>query len=310
MTCTQSPFLDILPPELRLNVYEHLLVASTPIKGPIARQYASETYDLHTSILRTNKQIHSEARHAFLGKNIFCVNSVPSLTGEDDQEGSGAFEPPLQLKDLPLVRHLRIDLLYYPAELRTSPLLSGQQDGWNWQPICPGAQRYATSLSFLLSSVKYSLLSLTLGADIRPYLSWPITVAPLSSSSSTAAAAPRTDDAEDVEPKKFLTGFYMVDRNRRFGDSLAALDVRTVTLRFDFPEAFFDFEAKRELVLMDRLVHLAGQVLSARSEMHLRVAFSDDNDGEEVESGTSAQITLPWPCLGAGEEVVRMYGIE
>jgi hypothetical protein len=80
MTETRSPFLDILPPDLRLHIYTHLLVSPTPIKGPVARLHQAETYGLNTAILRTNKQIHDEARTVFLGRNTFSINSLPRTT--------------------------------------------------------------------------------------------------------------------------------------------------------------------------------------------------------------------------------------
>ncbi|KAK1913469.1 hypothetical protein P3342_005405 [Pyrenophora teres f. teres] len=65
-SATRSPFLHVLPAELRLHIYTLLLVTPSPLKGPVARE--STKYDLHTAILRTNKQIHAEARSIFFGK--------------------------------------------------------------------------------------------------------------------------------------------------------------------------------------------------------------------------------------------------
>ncbi|KAL6153288.1 hypothetical protein ACJBU6_08441 [Exserohilum turcicum] len=189
-TTTRSPFLDVLPPELRLHIYSHLLVASSPLKGPVARQDTS--YDLHTAILRTNKQIYHEARSIFFGRNTFYITSIPPSrpsTGSDEdaedhdeEEGSGAFEPPLQLRDLPLVRHLQVDLLYYPKSMHT---IRDRRSGI-WIPVCVGAQRYSTSLSFLLSAVETRLLSLKLCADTRRYIDESRVCGSSSSSSSNS----------------------------------------------------------------------------------------------------------------------------
>jgi hypothetical protein len=317
-TTTHSPFLDILPPELRLHIYDHLLVASKPLKGPDARQFQSERYNLHTSILRANKQIYSEARHVFFGKNILHVNSVPPLTGQDDEEGSGGFEPPLQLKDLPLVRHLQIDLLYYPPVLKTTI----GKDGWGWQPVCPGAERYSTSLSLLLGAVKNSLLSLELAADVRPFIayqppqSWP---RPTSSSNNNNDV-----EADGLDMKKFLTGFHTADRNWRFASSLSALAIRNIELRFDFPESYFDFIVEKDTLLEGHLVHLAVQVMIARNEIQLRVTLDElGGQGNKADTrekaasihqqgigllGATEHITLPWPRQWAGEEVRNRYG--
>ena len=209
---TRSPFLDILPPELRLHIYTHLLVAPTSIKGPVARHETK--YDLHTAILRTNKQIYHEARSVFFGKNTFYITSIPptpsSKDAIDDQqqeeEGSGAFEPPLQLTDLPLVRHLEVDLLYYPTSMTTS---LDSRDGI-WKPVCTGADRYTTSLAYLLSTVSPSLLSLKICADTRRYVG----------SSTGQGAHALSDkfkaDTERLRVQKLLTGFYMADSNTLF----------------------------------------------------------------------------------------------
>ncbi|KAJ4369203.1 hypothetical protein N0V83_006288 [Neocucurbitaria cava] len=137
-----SPFLN-LSTELRINIYEHLLVSQIPLKGRTAR--LDEKYDLHTSILRVNKQIHDEARSVFFGRNTFYLTSMPPLRPwkiydyekEEirEEEGSGAFEPPLQLKDLPHVRHLHIDLLYYPKTTRSSTAKSYEYADEEEQPL-------------------------------------------------------------------------------------------------------------------------------------------------------------------------------
>ncbi|OAL49805.1 hypothetical protein IQ07DRAFT_567186 [Pyrenochaeta sp. DS3sAY3a] len=285
MAPTNSPFLDLLPPEMRLYIYSFLLVTPQPIKGTIARQDAK--YNLHTAILRTNRQINDEARSVFFGKNTFCISSVPpapsttsvrnaAFNSEDQEEedtGSGAFEPPLQLRDLPLVRHLEIDLLYYPRSLRTT---WSAADG-GWKPTCVGAERYIASLFYILRCVESSLLSLSLCADMRPY------------------SASRTPELEDppLSPTKLLTGFHAADTSPRFKAALAALPIDIIPLRFDFPESHFDFCVEKRVLLRESLVFLAGQVLLARSEIRLKALLGemggDDGEGEgegmEVKEG-------------------------
>jgi hypothetical protein len=275
MTETRSPFLDILPPDLRLHIYTHLLVSPTPIKGPAARLHQAETYGLNTAILRTNKQIHDEARTVFLGRNTFSINSLPPLTDddEDDDDGNGAFEPPLQLADLPLIRHLHVDLLYYPNVLKTAEA----SDGLGWTPACLGAERYINSLSFLLSFTKGSLLSLKLKADVRPH----------------------TPANQEFDVKKFLTGFHVVDQSLRFKQ---ALQVPEVSLRFDFADVCFDFVVERERMLRGSLVQLAGLVVMKRSEIGLKGVLEDL--GREIEKkgvpGRLEDVTLAWPLSTVG----------
>jgi hypothetical protein len=267
MAMARSPFLDILPPDIRLLIYKHLLVASIPIKGPVARRHQSETYNIHTSILRTNKQIYAEARTVFFGRNTFSINAIPPLTDRDDEEGNGAFEPPLQLSDLPLIRHLNVDLLYYPNVLRTAE----GKDGLGWQPVCQGAERYINSLSFLLSLTKSSLLSLKLTADVRPH----------------------TPTHQDFDVKKFLTGFHMVDKSLRFKQALL---VPQIALRFDFTEVCFDFLVQRERLARGSLVQLAGLVLIKRSDIGLKRVLDDlEEEGEGYGSrGELKDVTLAW----------------
>ncbi|KAL1792809.1 hypothetical protein ACET3X_009316 [Alternaria dauci] len=284
---TRSPFLDILPAELRLHIYTHLLVTPSSIKGPVARHETK--YDLHTAILRTNKQVHHEARSVFFGKNTFYITSIPPTSSkgnsgrdaveevEEEEEGSGAFEPPLQLTDLPLVRHLEVDLLYYPNSMTTT---LDSRDGV-WKPVSIGAGRYTTSLSYLLNTVSPSLLSLTLCADTRRYIDSTSTQDPhrVSTKSET--------DIERLQVQKLLTGFYMADSNSLFRKAVKDLLVRDVGLHFDFPESYFDFMVGRERLCGQSLVELAGQVLAARSEIRIKAAMQEAGVGNEfAEEGT------------------------
>jgi hypothetical protein len=268
MTETRSPFLDILPPDLRLHIYTHLLVSPSPIKGPVARLHQAERYGIHTAILSTNKQIHDEARTVFLGRNTFSINSLPPLTDHDDDDGNGAFEPPLQLADLPLIRRLHVDLLYYPNVLKTAE----GKDGLGWKPVCLGAERYINSLSFLLSFTKESLVSLKLKADVRSY----------------------TPANQDFDIRKFLTGFHVVDQSLRFKQ---ALMLPEISLRFDFAEVYFDFVVERERMLMGSLVHLAGLVVMKRSEIGLEGVLEElGREGEKRGvPGSLEDVTLAWP---------------
>lgn len=265
----RSPFLDILPAELRLHIYSLLLVAPSPLKGPVARE--TTKYDLHTAILRTNKQIHAEARSIFFGKNTFYITSIPppaSADDGDDTEGSGAFEPPLQLRDLPLVRHLQVDVLYYPRCMRR---IMDPRTGI-WRPVSAGAERYITSLSYLLGAVESSLLSLKLCADTRRYLD---EKAASDGSSSSSDGGDTKGSTDRLAFQKMLTGFYMADADALFRKTLAQLSVCDITLRFDFSEIYFDFTVMRHVLCQQSLVELAGQVLLMRNEIRTKAAMLD-----------------------------------
>ncbi|KAF1851661.1 uncharacterized protein K460DRAFT_351567 [Cucurbitaria berberidis CBS 394.84] len=319
----RSPLLDILPPELRLQIYEHLLVACTPLKGPTAR--LDKKYNLHTAILRVNKQIYTEAHSIFLGKNTFYITSVVPLhtqmtrSGGSErgarcgkEDGSGAFEPPLQLKDLPLVRHLEVDLLYCPLPaspprtmIKRPPMSCATAAAMEKSVkvlACVGAERYVTSLSHMLRAVTGTLLTLKLCADTRRYaaatstcftdnklngLDDGLVVDSDSDSDSDSDLEPQESDAdeEDDSPlsiQTLLTGFHAADTHLRFKSALANLPLETIPLHFSFPESYFDFVVDRAVLLQSSLVFLVGQVLFARSEVRLRALMEDiSHDGED-----------------------------
>ncbi|KAF2131194.1 hypothetical protein P153DRAFT_271804, partial [Dothidotthia symphoricarpi CBS 119687] len=283
--------LDALPPDLRLRIYTHLLVASTPLKGPTARQTAK--YNLHTSIMRVSRKFHAETRSVFFGKNTFYLSSIPPSPGrpgtadhqqqqrQDDRhhDGSGAFEPPLQLPDLPLVRHLEIDLLYYPAVLTTVP----QLDGCGWRPLCTGAERYAATLGHVLTFVRNTLSSLKFIADVQPYM---VERGDGSSTDETEEETDTETDAEEAEEeesfdvKKLLTGFHAAGTNPRFNAALADLPFPDIPVSFVFPDSYFGFVVEKEVLCKRGLLFLAGQVVFARNELRMR-ALLEELDGLE-----------------------------
>jgi len=252
-----SPFLT-LPPDLRLKIYTYILVSRIPIKGPSARQ--STTYDIHTAILRVNKQIHSEARHVFFGLNTFHITSSPG----GDGEGEGAFEPPLQLKDLGLVRRLVVDLVYWPR--------AGRKEGEEWVQR-RGAERYVTSLAFVLSAAKQSLTSLQLLGDARPY--------------TTPSPSPQNEESPNpLDLKSFLTPFRAASHSRHFQSALAALKIENVGVRFEFAEMWFDFCVRRDALEEWSLEWLAAQVLVKRCEVGIWGVVEElGGMGEEGEGG-------------------------
>lgn len=275
-TTKKSPFLDTLPPELRLHVYSHLLVAPEPIKGPSAR--GTTRYGLSTAILRVNRQINAEARSAFFGKNTFYITSVrgtrspfssPNNPEEEEEEGTGAFSPPLQLHDLSLVRHLEIDPLFYPTR---------QPSSSTGKTACPAAQRYVLNLTYLLALVRPSLRSLRFTADARPYAGF-------------------ENDEEDEEEgdvdgalniPKLLTSFYVIEGHVRFRKAVADLaSVKHIAVSFLFPESEFHFEVEKGELCRRGLLFLACQTVFARSEIGVRALLEGlgEEDGEEGELG-------------------------
>lgn len=293
---TESPFLDMLPPELRLRIYDYLLVADRPLKGVVARGNAR--YGLDTKILRVNRQIYAEARNAFFGKNTFYITSLSALTCSSI-EGSGAFEPPLQAKDLPLIRHLEIDPLYYPKTLKTEPGVGG------WKPICPAAERYIMNLTHLLTFVKATLLSLSFKADTRPYAGF--------SDEVVGVLAEEDDESMDdsLDVRKILTAFHVIEGNLRFRKAVAELDaVRSIAVSFNFPESDFNFNVEKGELCKRGLLFLASQTIFARSEIKIKAmleGLSDDGlDEAEEEETASMAIAGRRESVGVVQEARRV----
>ncbi|KAF2029074.1 hypothetical protein EK21DRAFT_68511 [Setomelanomma holmii] len=273
MPTTESHLLS-LPPELRFQIYHPLLTSPLPLKGPFARHHDSETYNIHTAILRTCKRIHHEARHVFFGRNTFQINSLPSPQTETD-EGSGAFEPPLQLKDLGLVRSLEVDLVYWPNVPRTKVGL----DGMGWQPVCRAAERYVASLGFVLEAVKDGLVELKIGGNVRPYVDARVVESGDGKENGNEAAV-------DVDVRRLLMGFHVADTNPRFRNALANMKVQEYDMRFDFPDSHFEFRIERDVLLKGSLVHLVGQVLIVRSEVRMKAVLEELGNTEDEQRMT------------------------
>lgn len=139
----QCFFLDILPAELRLMVYEHLLVTQAPIRGQAARK--RKNYGLDLTIMRVNRQTYTESKAIFYGKNTFYVTSYPDIEQSAKQQGSSEctsrFDPPLQPQHLPLIRHLELDLLYYPADVAEEAASSSSSRQFCKSPLLQNSQK-------------------------------------------------------------------------------------------------------------------------------------------------------------------------
>lgn len=96
-------FLDDMPAELRVMVYETLVIGSEPI---IAASHgkSDETRVPALSVLCVNRQIHDEAAAVFYARNTICVR--PCNKDGDIQIPAPRYHH--------LVRHLKIEGLYCP----------------------------------------------------------------------------------------------------------------------------------------------------------------------------------------------------
>lgn len=309
-----SPFLN-LPPELRINIYEYLLVRQIPLKGRTAR--LDEKYDIHTSILRVNKQIHDEARSVFFGRNTFYLTSMPPLRPwkiydyekEEivEEEGSGAFEPPLQLKDLPHVRHLHIDLLYYPNTTRyVRPGMRLRRQGLRERGrigpgVIAGAHRYVKSLVYVLRTVQQTLLSLRVCADVRR-----IGTEAISRSSTVKSDEYADEEEQPLDFEAVQLGFNAADASQFFASALSALSMQNISFYFDFADSYFAFQVAKDEISSRSLGFLMRQVSVARSEIRLKELLKELGDDDEEEEDywrltgggefdSSGHIKLMWP---------------
>ncbi|KAJ6193175.1 hypothetical protein J3E72DRAFT_433992 [Bipolaris maydis] len=103
-----------------------------------------------------------------------------------------------------------------------------------WKPVCVGAQRYSTRLSYLLAAVETRLLSLKLCADTRRHLD--DTRASDNHHQSISSSNGKDHDGR-LETQRLLTGFYMAEANPLFCKALAQLHIANMALYFDFPES-------------------------------------------------------------------------
>lgn len=164
------------------------------------------------------------------------------------------------------------------------------REGKEWAPVCTRADRYATSLGFLLSSMKKTLLSLEIVADTRPYTSY---------------ECDTNAEFEELDVKSYLTGFSATDRNWRFRDAVADMALRKIKFTFDFSESVFELSISRDVLVNKKLVVLAGQVLVARNELRIRTVI-DQQDQTHIspeiaqeqktrEPPPADEIVVPWP---------------
>jgi hypothetical protein len=293
---TVCHFLDRLPPELRLAVYEYLVVTKEPLKGIPARN--DHDYGLNLDILRTNRQIHEEAKSLFYGKNTFYITSIPATeTAKPDpkdtapSENQAGFEPPLHPSIWSLLRHLTADLIYLPLTVPKSPPVH------TWRPIDAGAQAYITALTSLLQSTGPKLLAFSLSADIQP----------------------------TYDIKKSLTSFFLCDRDRGFARALAGLAVERVDVGFEFQDCYWRERVGVDLFLGRSILLLACQVFFCQSQVRIdnllkrferegQGGVERDADGErakevkEVRTDLGPRVGKTWP--GRAEDLHRKVAEE
>ncbi|KAF2639300.1 hypothetical protein P280DRAFT_481447 [Massarina eburnea CBS 473.64] len=286
-------FLDILPAELRLNIYEHVLIASTPLQGPAARK-EEEKYGLELALLRVNKRVHYEASAVFWSKNTFRITSVGEESGGeggglgkvggDGLGGGRVFDPPLKWDCLSRIRHLSIDLLYDSrtgreeegegeGEEEENDILSSVEGddvdhvtsgiGEEWRRSDKGAITYVQTLTTLLRTTTLHTLTLT--------------------------ATPPTP----FHAKSCLRSFYTLDRSPDFATTLASLPLKSIPLAFVFEDYFHRSVVAPRTVEQQGILVLACRVLFCHSQARIQRLMEEFEGGKG--EGKGAMLDLgPW----------------
>jgi hypothetical protein len=263
-------FLDKLPPELRLTIYEYLVISPSPLKGKTARKENEKT-GLNLTILRVSQQIHTEALPLFYGKNTFYISSIPDsppsptqISASEQQLELGlleTFDPPLPRSHWPLIRHVIVNMLYLPETL----LSESGAGGIGWKPIDPGATAYITVLVSLLKSCTSSLLSLKLVADVPA----------------------------EFDTKKCLVSFFECDANASFSSALTKLGIKElggegllekVPIAFEFPDCYFRMLVEPAVFMKKSILLLACQVMFSQSQVRIMRLLGEFEKGK-VEEG-------------------------
>ncbi|KAF2798903.1 hypothetical protein K505DRAFT_321534 [Melanomma pulvis-pyrius CBS 109.77] len=263
-------FMDLLPLELRLTVYEYLVVSPTPLRGKTARKEDERT-GLGLTVLRVNRQIYAEALPLFYGKNTFSITSIPETRpleaspSEDEDSQNGItpskpryeFDPPLPPAHWPLVRHLTVSLLYLPKTL-VSEL---GHNGIGWKPIDDGAMAYISLIINLLTACGLQLQSLNLCVDVLPTFC----------------------------VKKCLVGFFMCDVDHAFACALAALSIigriKSMPLSFEFQDCYFRTAVDPVVFLRKSILSLACQVMLCQSQLRVKALVEDFEKRGAVKKG-------------------------
>ncbi|KAF2465978.1 uncharacterized protein BDR25DRAFT_306443 [Lindgomyces ingoldianus] len=260
--------LDKLPPELRLAVYEELLLADEPIRGRVSRK--EKKYGLSPAILAVSRQIYDEAHQVFFGKNTFVITSIPEdINTEASKESSpeakikalGRFDPPLHPVRWLSIRHLTIDLLYYPAKASTSaPRLESfklHED--------PAAVVYISNVVSVLRVSGPKLKSFKLAASVNHHFC----------------------------ARRSLISFCVCDRDRDFVSALAAVPLKKMPFHFDFAESYYHTELRPNVFVTRSILLLACQVMFCQSQVKIdRMLAMFENGVLKPESGVKEKMDL------------------
>lgn len=261
---TKCFFLDALPLELRINVYEYLVVADSPLHGKTALKRKNKKYNLDLAILWTNHQIYDEAKSVFYRKNTFSVTSTsvtrlekgkaPASSSSEGSQVTPVFDPPLHPSIWPLLRHLTIDLMYDPS--KSTPKYVSHIKNIAWAPFNREYAQYISTLTRLLTTTSTTLLSLSLSINLTRTLR-PVV------------------NPETIIGREIVGPFSIFCHSRtsdRFTTALATLrpEIQKIPLLVEFKYGWFKTEVDKELFRVRR-IWLGVSVALDNLEMGVRV---------------------------------------
>ncbi|GME26046.1 uncharacterized protein LTHEOB_7308 [Neofusicoccum parvum] len=103
---TTSPLFSKLPPEVREQIWSHLLTHHGVILCITSGGLPTPSYNLHPALLATSRRLCLEAAPLLYGRNRFSVFHIPNLLRSRSAPPRFALSP----RYFPFVRHLNVDV--------------------------------------------------------------------------------------------------------------------------------------------------------------------------------------------------------
>ncbi|KAF2202095.1 hypothetical protein GQ43DRAFT_9343 [Delitschia confertaspora ATCC 74209] len=237
-TNNACPFLQKLPLEIRLDIYEYLLIEDESLRGRDARE--KKHYGFSLAILRVNRQISLEAHDVFLGKNTFFVSARSNhINDRITADNYGAIDPPLASRCWGGVRHLTLDLMYYPENVTTADL---DRD----------CVAYLTNLTQLLRAAAPRLRSLSISACMAENFN---------------------------ARRSLITFFMCDRESAFMRTLSSITSVASIPIKFDFPDSFYHVSLKPAALQKRSILLLACQVMFCQSQYRIDRLLKCFDDG-------------------------------
>lgn len=155
-----SPLFAKLPPEVREQIYTHLLTYPGVLLCVTSGGLPTPYYNLHPSILPTCRRLALEALPILYGRNRFSVFHIPNLLRSRNAPPCFALSP----RYFPLIRHLNVDI---PDKFI---------DRWYRTPWGDEYESYMAMTAALVAlagpGLRHLQLSLVRNCALESYTSW------------------------------------------------------------------------------------------------------------------------------------------